>query len=64
MPDLMTLEQLAKYLQMSEAKIYKLAQAGTIPGYKIGHQWRFAEKEIEEWIKAQKPSKKKKKVGK
>jgi excisionase family DNA binding protein len=57
MSELITLEQLAQYLQMSEAKIYKLAQAGKIPGYKVGHHWRFYKEEIEEWIKSQRPLK-------
>lgn len=32
----LTLEQIAKYLQMSTSSIYKMAQAGKIPAYKVG----------------------------
>lgn len=37
----LTLEQITEYLQMSASSIYKMAQAGKIPAYKVGKQWRF-----------------------
>ena len=50
----LTLEQIAKYLQMSASSIYKMAQAGKIPAYKVGRQWRFKKEEIDKWIENQK----------
>lgn len=47
-------EQTADYLQMSGSSIYKMAQAGKIPAYKIGRQWRFESEEIYRWVKVQK----------
>ena len=47
----LTLEQIAEYLQMSNSSIYKMAQMGKIPAYKVGRQWRFRRKEIDRWIK-------------
>lgn len=49
----MTVKELAKYLKLSEVMIYKLAQAGTIPAAKIGSAWRFAQDEIDAWLKQQ-----------
>jgi len=54
----LTLEQIAKYLQMSTSSIYKMAQAGKIPAYKVGRQWRFKKEEIDRWIEKQKPKRK------
>ncbi len=47
----LTLEQIAEYLQMSESSIYKMAQGGKIPAYKVGRQWRFKREEIDRWVK-------------
>jgi excisionase family DNA binding protein len=46
----LTLEQIAEYLQMSTSSIYKMAQKGKIPAYKVGRQWRFRKEEIDKWI--------------
>lgn len=50
----LTLEQIAEYLQMSTSSIYKMAQAGKIPAYKIGRQWRFKKEEIDRWVQRNK----------
>ncbi len=44
-----TVKQVAKYLQVNERTIYKLAQANKIPCFKVGGTWRFWKKDIEEW---------------
>ena len=54
----LTLEQIAEYLQMSTSSIYKMAQAGKIPAYKVGRQWRFKREEIDRWVEGQKPKRK------
>jgi len=54
MEKLMTLSQLAEYLQLGKSTVYKMVQKGEIPGIKIANQWRFDKKEIDEWIKRQK----------
>jgi len=50
----LTLEQIAEYLQMSTSSIYKMAQAGKIPAYKVGRQWRFRKEEIDKWVEKKK----------
>ncbi|HPO35362.1 MAG TPA: helix-turn-helix domain-containing protein, partial [Syntrophales bacterium] len=39
--EIMTVKQVAEYLQMDEHTIYKLARSGQIPAIKIAGQWRF-----------------------
>ncbi|MEZ6127171.1 MAG: helix-turn-helix domain-containing protein [Planctomycetaceae bacterium] len=50
---LLTLKEVADYLRVSEDSIYKMAQAGEIPGFKIGRQWRFRRSEIHDWLHQQ-----------
>jgi excisionase family DNA binding protein len=40
--EIMTVKQVAEYLQMDEHTIYKLARSGQIPSLKIAGQWRFS----------------------
>ncbi|HNV85729.1 MAG TPA: helix-turn-helix domain-containing protein [Candidatus Omnitrophota bacterium] len=54
-----TIGQVAKYLQVSREKIYKMAQKGKIPASKVGGQWRFDLKEIDAWVRKQRPRGKK-----
>jgi len=48
---LMTVQQVADYLQMSNDKIYDMAQKGELPALKIRQQWRFKKEEIDAWLK-------------
>jgi len=41
MSDYLTTTQLAKALNTTENHILRLARARTIPGLRLGHQWRF-----------------------
>ena len=50
---MMTLEEVAGYLRLHTSTIYRLARAGIIPGVKIGGQWRFAQKRVDEWLAEQ-----------
>ena len=50
MKEIMTVKQVARYLQMNEHTIYRLARAGEIPSIKISGQWRFKKDLIDRWI--------------
>jgi len=54
MPDkeekLMTVKEVAEYLQLDEHTVYRMARKGEIPAYKIAGQWRFKKKLIEKWL--------------
>jgi len=49
-PDVMTVEQLAAYLQVAKSTLYKLAQEGKVPGQKVGKHWRFSKAAIDNWL--------------
>jgi excisionase family DNA binding protein len=50
MPEIMTTKELAKYLRLQEATVYKHAAEGNIPGIRIGSAWRFDKENIDKWI--------------
>lgn len=48
--EILTIEEVAKYLRVSERTVYDWAQKGEIPAGKIGTVWRFKKSEIEKWV--------------
>ena len=54
----LTLEQIADYLQVSKEKVYKLCQRRKMPASKLGGQWRFDVREVDAWVRKQRPGKK------
>jgi len=46
----MNIKEVAGYLSVHTSTIYKYAQQGTIPAFKIGSDWRFSRKHIDLWI--------------
>ena len=49
--EIITMSELASYLNCHEATIRRLLQKGEIPGFKLGSDWRFNLRSIEEWRK-------------
>ena len=47
---LLTIEELAKYLQVSPKTVYRMIQRREIPCYKVANQWRFKWNVIQEWL--------------
>ena len=50
MGQLLTIKDLAKYLKLTEVTIYKYANEGKIPGFKVGSRWRFDRDKIDEFL--------------
>ncbi len=50
--DILTIEEVAKYLRVSDRTVYDWAQKGEIPAGKIGTVWRFKQSEVENWVNA------------
>jgi excisionase family DNA binding protein len=51
MPEqLLTLEQVADYLNVDKFTVYRLIAAKDLPAFKVGNQWRFKKKLIENWL--------------
>lgn len=49
--NILTIDELADYLRISKSSLYKLAQAGKLPGQKIGRHWRFHKEAVDQWLK-------------
>ena len=47
---LLTVQDVANYLQLKNTTIYHWIKDGKIPAIKIGGVWRFRPDDIEEWI--------------
>jgi excisionase family DNA binding protein len=48
--ELLTLEELANYLRVTEKTIYRLLDKRSIPATKVGRQWRFDKSSIDTWL--------------
>lgn len=48
--EIMTISQVAEYLQLSEVTTYKLVQEGKLPGFKIGRHWRVKKEDLNDYI--------------
>ena len=48
--EIMTVKQVAGYLQVNERTIYRMAQNGEIPCFKVRDAWRFKKDKIDQWI--------------
>ena len=48
--EILTIEEVARYLRVSERTVYEWAQKGEIPAGKIGTVWRFKKDDIESWV--------------
>ena len=53
MKEVMTLEELAEYLQVSQKSVLRMAQTGKIPAAKVASQWRFMRSVVDDWLMAQ-----------
>ncbi len=48
--EILTLEEVAAYLKAGKRTVYRLAQRGEIPAFKLGGTWRFRRSELDSWI--------------
>jgi len=48
--EILTLDEVARYLKVPERTVYDWAQRGEIPAGKIGTVWRFKKSELEQWV--------------
>ena len=47
---LLTLEQVAEYLNVDKFTVYRLLNDKELPAFKVGNQWRFKRKLLENWL--------------
>jgi excisionase family DNA binding protein len=51
MPEkMLTLDELAKYLNVDKITLYRLVTKKKIPAFKVGNQWRFKSEMVEAWL--------------
>lgn len=48
--DILTVEEVARYLRVTERHLYKLLSTREIPAFKVGGAWRFRKEEVDRWI--------------
>ena len=53
MGKILTTKELAEYLKLTEVTIYKYANEGKIPGFKIGSRWRFDKDKIDDLLNSE-----------
>jgi len=52
MPEkLLTLEQVAEYLSVDKFTVYRLLADKELPAFKVGNQWRFKRRLLENWLR-------------
>src|SRR5260221_4464051 len=46
----LTTEEVLDYLQVNLRTVYRLIKAGRIPAVRVGRQWRFRKRDIDNWL--------------
>jgi len=49
----LTTEEVLEYLQVNLRTVYRLIKAGKIPAVRVGRQWRFRKRDIDQWLDGQ-----------
>ena len=50
LPEVMSVKQLARYLQKGPGWVSDMARRGIIPATKMGNSWRFVRRTVDEWL--------------
>ena len=51
-PDrIFTIDDVAIFLKIPKATVYKLVRQEKIPAHKVGKHWRFLREEVEAWLR-------------
>lgn len=48
--EMLTFEEVKKFLRVSNSTLYRLVQGHRIPASKVGRSWRFRRDKIEWWL--------------
>lgn len=46
----LTTDEVLDYLQINLRTVYRLIKAGKLPAIRVGRQWRFRKKDIDNWL--------------
>jgi excisionase family DNA binding protein len=50
----LTVDELSEYLHVHKTTIYRMLKQGTLPGFRVGTDWRFDVDVVEQWVRDQK----------
>ncbi len=50
MQEVLTLDEAAKYIRVSDKTLREMARSGRIPGQKVGREWRFLRDALRAWL--------------
>ena len=48
--EVLTMKEICDLLQVNQSTVYKLVRRGSIPGFRVGSDWRFRRDMIERWM--------------
>lgn len=48
----LTVKEVAAWLRVDPQQVYRMAQKGEVPAFKVRGAWRFSRRLLEEWIEA------------
>jgi len=51
LPDIVTVKQLAEFLQISEQTVIRALKSNDLRGFKVGREWRIEKESIMLWVK-------------
>lgn len=49
--NLLTTQQVARYLKVDKFTVYRLVAQKKIPAFRVGNQWRFKRSMLEQWLR-------------
>ena len=49
----LSVEEVAEHSGVNMTTVYRLAQQGKLPGFKLGGQWRFSPDMLKDWVSDQ-----------
>jgi excisionase family DNA binding protein len=49
-PDVLTLDEAARYLRLPKPKVRRLAADGQLPGRQVGKDWRILKSALDGWL--------------
>lgn len=50
LPDVLTVKQLAEFLQVNQETIKRALQKKELSGFKVGREWRIFKEEVAKWL--------------
>jgi excisionase family DNA binding protein len=51
----LTTDEVLRYLQVNLRTVYRLIKAGKLPAVRVGRQWRFRKRDVDNWLDSNRP---------